>query len=89
MQEIRVEQLKEQFMVLREKLDNFENEGVEEILKQLTPYAYQGANLSEMTAKIRQYVEEFDFLEAINVLDNWNGKIAESRNGGRYDQENT
>ena len=89
LQEIRVEQLKEQFMVLREKLDNFENEGVEEILKQLTPYAYQGANLSEMTAKIRQYVEEFDFLEAINVLDNWNGKIAESRNGGRYDQENT
>ncbi len=88
-QEIGSEQLKEQFMVLREKLDNFENEGVEEILKQLTPYAYQGANLSEMTAKIRQYVEEFDFLEAINVLDNWNGKIAGSRNGGSYDQENT
>lgn len=88
-QEIGSEQLKEQFMVLREKLDNFENEGVEEILNQLTPYAYQGANLSEMTAKIRQYVEEFDFLEAINVLDNWNGKIAGSRNGGSYDQENT
>lgn len=88
-QEIESERLKEQFMVLREKLDNFENEGVEEILKQLTPYAYQGVNLSEMTAKIRQYVEEFDFLEAINVLDNWNGKIAGSRNGGSYDQENT
>lgn len=87
-QEIGSEQLQEQFVSLREKLDNFENEGVEEILKQLSPYTYQGANLSEMTAKIRQCVEEFDFLEAINVLDNWNGEITGSRNGGSYDQEN-
>lgn len=87
-QEIGSEQLQEQFVSLREKLDNFENEGVEEILKQLSPYTYQGANLSEMTAKIRQCVEEFDFLEAINVLDNWNEEITGSRNGGSYDQEN-
>lgn len=87
-QEIGSEQLREQFVSLREKLDNFENEGVEEILKQLSPYTYQGANLSEMTAKIRQCVEEFDFLEAINVLDNWNGEMTGSRNGGSYDQEN-
>lgn len=87
-QEIGSEQLQEQFVSLREKLDNFENEGVEEILKQLSPYTYQGANLNEMTAKIRQCVEEFDFLEAINVLDNWNEEITGSRNGGSYDQEN-
>lgn len=84
-QEIEGEKLKEQLVLLREKLDNFENEGVEEILKQLTSYVYQGSHLSELVSGIRQSVDEFDFLAAINVLDDWNEKITDCQNGGNYD----
>lgn len=83
--EIEEEILTKQLSLLREQLDNFESGGVEEILKQLEPYTYHGMQLSEMTARIRQSVEEFDFLEAINILDDWNEKNVGSQNGGNYD----
>lgn len=74
---------------LREKLDNFESDGVEEFLQELAPYTYQGISLKEMTVKIRQSVDEFDFLGAIGTLDDWSGKLTDGQNGGNYDKENT
>ena len=70
-----------QIGLLREKLDNFESDGMEEIFNELEPYRYEGMRLQEMTTQIRQNVEEFDFLGASAVLDEWEQKLEGSREG--------
>lgn len=74
--EIDQKELTGQFALLREKLDNFETEGLEVILKGLEAYAYRGMPLQEMTSEIRQRVDEFDFLSAAAVLEEWEEKLA-------------
>lgn len=85
LQEIDEQTLTERIALLQEKLDNFESDGMEDILKQLESCTYHGIDLNEMTAKIRQSVDEFDFLNAGGVLEELNEKITGSQNGGNYD----
>lgn len=85
LQETDEQTMNEQIALLREKLDNFESDGMEDILKQLESCTYHGINLNEMTARIRQSVDEFDFLNAGGILEELNEKIAGSQNGGNYD----
>ncbi len=75
-QEIDRQELERQFVLIGEKLDNFETEGLEVILKGLEPYAYHGMLLQNMTSGIRKRVDEFDFLAAAAVLEEWKEKLA-------------
>ena len=60
---------------LREKLDSFESEGLDDILKELEQYRYHEMNLAEMTKEIKSRVDDFDFLGASGVLDSWEEKM--------------
>lgn len=77
--EIGRQEFTEQFGLLREKLDNFDAEGLEEILDRLASYIYQGMQFTEMTEQIRRSVEEFDFLAAAETLAEWEEKLAQDR----------
>ena len=70
--------LTKQISLLREKLDNYESEGLGEILEHLAKCRYRDTDLTEMTKEIKSKVDEFDFLGAADVLDAWEKKIAES-----------
>ncbi|MBD5474899.1 MAG: response regulator [Lachnospiraceae bacterium] len=85
LQETDGQTLNGQIALLQEQLDNFESDGIEDILKQLESCTYHGINLNEITAKIRQSVDEFDFLGAGGVLEELKEKITGSQNGGNYD----
>ncbi len=85
LQEIEEQILTEQIALIREKLDNFESDGMDDILQKLESCTYHGIELKEMTAGIRQNVDEFDFLGAVGTLDEWNEKLTGSQNGGSYD----
>ena len=69
--------LREKMDQIREKLDNFESDGLGELFDSLSPYSFCGVNLREMTAQIRKNVDEFDFLSASEALEAWGEKIAE------------
>ena len=85
LQETDEQTLNGQIALLQEQLDNFESDGIEDILKQLESCTYHGINLNEITAKIRQSVDEFDFLGAGGVLEELKEKITGSQNGGNHD----
>lgn len=85
LQEIEEQTLTEQIALIREKLDNFESEGMDDILQKLENCTYHGIELREMTAGVRQNVDEFDFLGAVGTLDEWDEKLTGSQNGGSYD----
>ncbi|MDE5933910.1 MAG: response regulator, partial [Lachnospiraceae bacterium] len=68
-QEISEQSLKEQLMLLREKLDSFESEGLPELLEQLGSSRCGEADLSKLAEEIREKVEEFDFPGAVESLD--------------------
>ena len=69
--------LTEQIRILREKIDNYESEGLSEILERLAQCRYRDTDLTEMTKDIKSKVDEFDFLGAADILDAWEKKIAE------------
>ena len=73
--------LTEQIALLKEKIDNFESEGMGEILEELAKYSYHEMNIKEMTKEIKSRVEEFDFLGASDILDLWEEKITEGTIG--------
>lgn len=75
--EIEEQILREKTEQIREKLDNFENDGLAELFDSLEPFSFHGMNLREMTAQIRKSVDEFDFLGASEALETWGEKIAE------------
>lgn len=66
----------EQMELLREKLDNYESDGLSEILDKLSECRYHDTDIKEMTGEIRSKVNEFDFLGASEVLDSWEEKIS-------------
>lgn len=70
--------LEKQMGLLREKLDNYESDGLSEILDKLSKCRYHDTDLKEMTGEIRNKVNEFDFLGASEVLDSWEEKISGS-----------
>lgn len=73
--EIERQELETQFARIHEKLDNFEAEGLDEILEGLEEYAYHGMPLQDMTSRVRQCVDEFDFLAAAAVLEEWEEEL--------------
>ena len=77
-QEVDVEFLREQMALLREKLDSYENEGLDEILDGLAQCRYHDTDLKEMIKEIKNRVDEFDFLGASDLLNLWEDKITES-----------
>lgn len=64
-----------QLALVRDKIENFESEGLEEILGQIQDGAYQGRTLREMTEGIKKHVREFDFLGASEILEEWEEKV--------------
>lgn len=73
-QEEETEGISECIASLREKLDSFESEGIEEILEKLTGCHCGGESLAELADGIREKVSEFDFLAASELLDAWEAK---------------
>lgn len=63
---------------LREKLSDFENEGLDGILDDLAECRYQGTLLAGLAEEIRGRASEFDFLGAVELLEQW-----ESERSGR------
>ena len=56
---------------LREKLADFESEGLDEILVCLAKCRYQGVPLTRLTEEIREKTSDFDFLGASDLLERW------------------
>ena len=56
---------------LKEKLNSFESEGIDELLDIMENCQYDGTLLSILTKEIREKVDEFDFLGASDVLSGW------------------
>ncbi|MCH5262761.1 MAG: response regulator [Lachnospiraceae bacterium] len=77
-QEADADSLEKQMELLREKLDNYESEGLNDILVQLAKYRYHDIDFKEMTAEIKSRTDEFDFLGASDILDSWEDRLAES-----------
>lgn len=75
--EIDREFLAGQLALVREKIENFESEDLEEILGQIQDGTYLGQDLRGMTEEIKKCAEEFDFLRASGILDEWEKKVAE------------
>lgn len=72
------EDLAEQIKILREKIDNYESEGLSEILENLAKSRNRDADLRQMTTEIKSKVDEFDFLSAADILDAWERKMVGS-----------
>ena len=71
--------LGEQLALLREKLDSYESEGLDEILDRLAKCRCRDEKgLKGMTKEIRNRVGDFDFLGASDILDSWEKNISES-----------
>lgn len=61
----------EQILLLGERLDSFESEGVDELLDGLAELTYQGESLKDLTDTIREKVSDFDFPGASDHLAEW------------------
>jgi len=68
--------------LLREKLDSFESEGMEDVLKGVAECRFGGTPLTELAEKIREKVEDFDFLEASDLLAAWEAGHLTGQEGG-------
>ena len=77
LREVDLKYLREQMTLLRDKIDGFESEGLDEILDRMVQCRYHDADFGEMIKKIRSRVDEFDFLGASGILDSWEEKISE------------
>ncbi len=61
---------------LREKLSEFEKEGLDEILDGLRECRCQGDSLEKLVEEIRDKTSDFDFLGASDVLEHWEAERA-------------
>lgn len=68
--------LKKQIALLKEKIDNYESEGLNDILEQLSKYRYHDMDLKEMAHEIKSRTDEFDFLGAFDILNSWEDRLA-------------
>ncbi|MCM1045985.1 MAG: ATP-binding protein [Candidatus Gastranaerophilales bacterium] len=71
-----IEAVKKELTLLAEKLDSFESEGLEDILGRLAKCRCHDASrreivLAELVEKIRDRVNDFDFLGAAEILSAW------------------
>lgn len=56
---------------LKEKLSDFESEGLDDILNGLAECRYQGTSLTRLAEEIKAKTSEFDFLGASELLERW------------------
>lgn len=56
---------------LKEKLSDFESEGLNDILDRLAQCRYQGTSLTGLAEEIKDKTSEFDFLGASELLEHW------------------
>ena len=77
--EIGEEEMIDRIATLRAKIEGYENEGLDEILEWLLKCQYHGMDFKEMVKGIQNRVNEFDFLGASGILDEWEEKIAENK----------
>ncbi len=75
--EIGADALRELLSQLRDKLENFESDGVKELLKKIAGCRLQDMELGEMAGAIGRSVEDFDFPGAAELLDSWENRISE------------
>ena len=68
--------LKKQIALLKEKIDNYDSEGLNDLLEQLSKYRYHDIDLKEMTDGIKSRTDEFDFLGAFDILNSWEDRLA-------------
>ena len=68
--------LKKQIDLIKEKIDNYESEGLNDILEQLSKYRYHDIDLKEMAHEIKSRTDEFDFLGAFDILNSWEDRLA-------------
>ena len=71
------ESLRELLALLRERLDSFENEGIDEILERISQCRYHNVDFKQMTKEIKSSVGEYDFIGASGILDSWEEQIAQ------------
>ncbi len=67
-EEIGEDQLKFHLKALIELLDTFEKDEVENKIKELSTYCYQGTNLEDMLKQVSEKVQQFDFLTAAELV---------------------
>lgn len=70
-EEVSAQTLTELIGQLREKLDSFESEGLPELLGKIGNSRCGEKDLAGLAEKIREKVEEFDFLAAAEILGTW------------------
>ncbi|MCM1466669.1 MAG: ATP-binding protein [Alistipes sp.] len=63
--------LEEQMALLKEKLESFEGEGLEDILNKIAGYQVDGVSLEEFAKEVQSKTEDFDFLGAAEVVSSW------------------
>ena len=63
--------LTEVLTALKEKLSEFESEGLDDILRSLANCQYQDVPLAELAEQIQEKTGEFDFLGAAELLESW------------------
>lgn len=69
--EITLPELEKWMEQIQKKLDEFESEGLDVLLKEAEKQKYQGERLSKLADAIKDKVSEFDFIGAAHVLTVW------------------
>ncbi len=69
--EITLPELEKWMEQIQKKLDEFESEGLDILLKEAEKQRYHGERLSKLTDAIKDKVSEFDFIGAAHVLTVW------------------
>ena len=69
--EITLPELEKWIAQIQKKLDEFESEGLDVLLKEAEKQKYQGERLSKLADAIKDKVSEFDFIGATHVLTVW------------------
>lgn len=77
--EVEEHSLAEYVVLLKEKMDNFENDGLDEILDCLAKCRYNGISLATLADEIRDRINDFDFLGAAEILDSWEEKMEQAQ----------
>lgn len=75
-QEVDADSLEKLMELLKEKIDNYESEGLNDILERLAKSRYHDIDLKEIADEIKSRTDEFDFLGASDILDSWEDRLA-------------
>lgn len=77
LQETSEQSVKENLVLLKEKLDSFENDGIDDVINKLAACRYQGEELAGLMEDVRNKVNDFDFIGAADALSSWEERLGE------------